>query len=117
MNHQWKMDGSGPYYHEPVDGHGGPLCERCGYSYCTACHPEGPPEPECEPDSVDDESDGPVLLDCSGLTIRALRNLIKAIESGDAVVFSLLEGPVSGARPGRQRLVVEWDAPRDRGDR
>lgn len=49
--HQWKLDRHGePEYDEPVDGHGGPRCERCGYWYCQHCH-DGPPYPECEPEA------------------------------------------------------------------
>jgi len=36
------FNSSGPCY--------GPICVRCGYHYCQACHPEGPPD-ACEPDS------------------------------------------------------------------
>jgi hypothetical protein len=46
--HVWRTDSDGSrHYHEPIDGHGGPVCVLCDYWYCEHCHPEGPPE-ACE---------------------------------------------------------------------
>lgn len=48
--HVWTPNGYGGIEFEMGDSHYGPICVRCGYSFCAACD-KGPLE-DCEPDDA-----------------------------------------------------------------
>ena len=47
--HQWRRTAEGKIdeFAMYVDCHSGPVCERCGYSYCEHCEPNGWDEEPC----------------------------------------------------------------------
>ena len=84
--HQWRRTAEGKIdeFAMYVDCHSGPVCERCGYSFCEHCEPNGWNEEPC----VIDEYRCPTCNENIGRSDKYCKYCGQKIEKGKIAVGS-----------------------------